>query len=80
MLALKTEKLEVRGLINKTSKNGNVYYILHTETEDGEPCAFFVRDSSVFPEGMKKGDKVSLSLVYNRFKELEVVSVVKAGA
>lgn len=80
MLALKTEKLEVRGLKNQTSKNGNVYYILHTEAEDGEPTQFFCRDSSVFPEGMKKGDKVVLSLVYNRFKELEVVSVVKAGA
>lgn len=79
MLKLTTAQLELRGLKNQTSKKGNVYYMLFCETEEGEPCKFFCKDSRVFPEGLKKGDQITLDLHYNAFKELDVLKVNKVG-
>lgn len=78
MLNLKTETLELRGLKNETSKKGNVYYILFCETQEGEPVKFFCKNSYVFPDGLKKGDLITLDLKYNSFKELEVHKVNRA--
>lgn len=80
MLNLKTDVLELRGLKNSTSKKGNVYYVIFAESQEGEPYKFFCRDASVFPDGLKKGDDVVLTLTYNSFKELQVVCVEKVGA
>lgn len=77
-MKLTTGNLELRGLVNKTSKNGNTYYVIYAETPDGEPLQFCCKDSSVFPEGLKKGDKIVLDVFYNpRFKDLSVIAVYK---
>ena len=76
MLELKTKLLEVRGLQDCTSKKGNLYYNLNCEdVETGEAYKFYVNDGSLFPNNMKKGSKVILTLVYNSFKELRVTKI-----
>ena len=80
MLNLKTDVLELRGLVNQTSKKGNVYYVVYCESAQGEPYKFFCRDAKAFAEGLKKGDSVVVTLTYNSFKELQVVAVEKVGA
>lgn len=77
MLCLKSEKLEVRGVKPVTSKKGNTYHILNCEDMHGDPVRFFVRDVSVLPRDLKKGEGVVLSLVYNNFKDLEVKGVTR---
>lgn len=80
MLNLKTDVLELRGLVNATSKKGNVYYVIYAESEQGEPYKLFCRDASAFPQSLKKGDNVVVTVTYNSFKELQVVKVEKVGA
>lgn len=81
MLKLKTEKMELRGIKNTQSAKGNLYYIIYCETEEGEPQNFYCKDAKALPEGLKKGDKVHISLIFNnRFKSLEVEQVQKVGA
>ena len=77
MLELTTKNLELRGLVNTTSKKGNVYYVLHCETIEGAPVKFFCRDAAAFPQSLKKGDIIQIDLVYNNFKDLEIKKVIK---
>ena len=78
MLNLVAHKMEVRGLANATSKKGNLYYILRCENEEGEHFEFVARDASIFPQGLKKGDSVTLELAFNpRFKDLLLSKVVR---
>lgn len=80
-MKLLTENLELRGIKNATSGKGNLYYIVNCEEQDGEPVQFYCKDSSAFAEGLKKGDKVRISLKFNpKFKSIEVEKVEKAGA
>lgn len=79
-MKLTTEVLELRGLKNTSSKKGNVYYVLNCEdVNTGDPFQFYCPDSKVFPEGLKKGDKVKVCLVYNKFKNLIVSKVDKVN-
>lgn len=69
MLFLKTEKLELRGVLNQNSKtSGNPYYILNCETAEGTPLQFYGKDYSLLPDGMKKGDNVVLTLGVTNYK------------
>lgn len=78
MINFISDSLEFRGIKNSTSKKGNVYYTLNCEnTVDGSPIAFYVSESKLIPQGMKKGDKVKVVVNYNRFKELVVKDIVK---
>lgn len=77
MLILKTDVLELRGIKNETSKNGNVYQVLNCEAYDGEPHAFYCPDSSLLPSGMKKGDKIVLHLSVKTFKGNRSFSICK---
>lgn len=79
-MELITDTLELRGLKNTASKNGTVYYILNCEnTQNGDPYQFYCPDAKAFPEGLKKGDKVKISVLYNKFKNLVVKEVKKVG-
>lgn len=60
MFRLTSSSLELRGIENRKNKDGNVYYILYVETLEGKPYNFYVRDSNIFPDGLKKGDPVEL--------------------
>lgn len=79
-MKLITDTLELRGIKNSKSNKGNVYYIINCEeAQDGTPCQFYCPDSKALPEGLKKGDKVRLEVVYDKFKNLSVVDVKKVG-
>lgn len=79
-MKLTTEVLELRGLKNTSSKKGNVYYILNCEhSETGDPYQFYCPDASCFPQGLKKGDKITVTLTYNKFKNLIVKNIKKVG-
>lgn len=76
-------KLELRGIVNKTSKQtNNVYYIVYLETEQGEPFNFFCKDASAFQEGLKKGDMVNVKFGLSYFDDkpnLNITSIRKVG-
>lgn len=79
-MKLTTDVLELRGLKNVASKKGNVYYTLNCENvETGDPYQFYCPDAKVFPENLKKGDKIKVSVTYNKFKNLVVTEVKKVG-
>lgn len=78
MLKFKTDKLELRGIKHTTSAKGNIYYTIHAESPDGEPHSFYCKDSKAFPDGLKKGDSVVITLTYTRFKELEALSIERS--
>lgn len=80
-MKLLTENLELRGISNATSGKGNLYYILNCEENDGNAVQFYCKDAKAFPDGLKKGDKIRISLIYKpRFKSIEVDKVEKVGA
>ena len=68
MLYLNAENLELRGVANKTSKTGNLYYVMNVETQDGEHHEFYCPDSNVFPNSLKKGDKINVSFEVSYYK------------
>lgn len=79
-MELSTNVLELRGLKNAKSKKGNVYYVLNCETvENGDPKQFYCPSAEVLPEGLKKGDKIKIVVLYNNFKNLVVKEVKKVG-
>lgn len=70
MLRVKSFPVELRGIAHKTNqKNRTVYYIINVEDiHDGTPYALYCPDSKAFPEGLTKGDKISITFdvrVYN---------------
>lgn len=80
-MKVKTNSLELRGIANKQSSKG-VYYMVNLEEDDGTPVAFYARDASGFPAGLKKGDKVyALCEVvrFDRQERLVCVGLEKVG-
>lgn len=77
MLTLKTCPLELRGIENKVSQEGKVYYMIYCELDSGKPYKFFVADAKVFPEGLKKGDKITVSFELSYFKGYERLNVIQ---
>lgn len=56
MISVTSSPLELRGIANKTSSKGSVYYVVNVENESGESCGLYAKDASGFPQGLKKGD------------------------
>lgn len=81
MLTVTSQPLELRGISPKTTQKGNTYYNVNCETEDGEHFAFYAKDPSGFPEGLKKGDKVRIDfeVAYFQGKERLIVRAVRRG-
>lgn len=81
MLYVEAKNLELRGISNKTSKTGTVYYVLNLETQDGEAHTMYCPDFNALPQGLKKGDKVTVTLEVSYYKgnpKLTVTKLVKA--
>lgn len=76
-MELHTNELELRGIKNVTSAKGNVYYNIYCEEADGEQMSFYCKNISAIPQKLKKGDKIVVDVTYNKFKELEVISIRK---
>lgn len=81
MLSLTSKNLELRGIENKTSSKGNVYYVLYVENIDGKPYNFYVPDDEALPQGLKKGEiiNVTFDLSYYKGNERLTVSKVERG-
>lgn len=80
MLKMLTEPMELRGIQTHTSKKGTPYYILCCEDLDSyEQHKFLCRKYEYIPQGLKRGDQVVLSVVYNSYKDLNVVKVDKVA-
>lgn len=77
MLTVKSAPLELRGIANKTSNKGNVYYTLNCESADGSPHALYCPDAKALPQGLKKGDMVSVSFDVSYYKGNEELIVSK---
>ena len=70
--------VEVRGLEKKTSKKGNVYFVLHCENEDGSAFSLFIAND-IDVSSLKKGDHVDLCCIYTsgKYPKFECLSVVQ---
>ena len=79
MLTVKSSPLELRGIANKSSRNGNQYYVLNVESADGSPHALYCPSFEALPQGLKKGDMVEIDFEVSYFKGNErlIVSSVK---
>ena len=77
MLTVKSTPLELRGIANKSSRNGNVYYVLNVESADGSPHALYCPKQEALPVGLRKGDMVSVSFEVAYFKGNERLVVAK---
>ncbi len=79
MLRVKSEPLELRGIVHKQTKAGKLYYVLNTESDDGSPHALYCPDAGRLPQGLKKGDLVQVTFDVAVFQGNErlVVSMVE---
>ena len=83
MLFVSAHPFELRGVSQKVSKKGNVYFVGHFEdSQDYLPCQFMLGgDYSKLGENPKKGDLYYLTFEFNtRFKELRLLSCSKVEA
>lgn len=78
-MKVQANSLELRGVANKVSKNGTLFYILNVEAEDGTPHALYCPKMESLPQGLKKGDLVNVVFDYVTFGRTErlVVSQVE---
>lgn len=75
MLTVKSAPLELRGIANKSSRNGNQYYVLNVESADGSPHALYCPKYEALPQGLKKGDMVEVTFEVSYFKGNEKLVV-----
>lgn len=82
MLTVKSSPLELRGIANKSSRNGNQYYVLNVESSDGSPHALYCPKFEALPQGLKKGEMVQVTFEVSYFKGNErlVVTAVERSA
>ena len=80
MLIKSVHPFELRGVTQKVSKKGNVYYVGHFEYQETfQPSQFMLgEDYSKLGENTKKGYLYFLTLDFNtRFKEMHLVACEK---
>lgn len=77
MLTVVSTPLELRGIVNKSSKNGNVYYVLNVESSDGSPHALYCPKVEALPNGLCKGNMVTVTFDVSYFKGNERLVVSK---
>lgn len=77
MLTLKTKELELRGINSQVSKKTNQpYYLIYCEdVEAYEPYKFLCKDFNALPQGLKQGDRITVTVAYNTYKDLTVLKV-----
>lgn len=81
MFTVKSSPLELRGVANKSSRSGKVYYVLNVECEDGTPHALYCPTVNALPAGLKKGDMVTVcfNVTYYNGNERLVVTKVEVA-
>lgn len=63
-MLLHSEVLELRGVVRKTSKKGNVYFIFNMEGLDGEARSFMCFDQRLLDDSCRKGNKYHATFEY----------------
>lgn len=76
MIILQAKDLELRGVQNKQTKNGNVYYLINCEDVNGNAYSFYCKDIKAIPEGLKKGSSVDVYFEYRTYQGNESLTVV----
>lgn len=71
MLIVKSYPLELRGIAHRTTKKGNLYYILNVESSDGTPHALYCPNADCLPAGLNKGDMISVTFEVSYFQNNE---------
>ena len=79
MVYLSSCTLELRGLANRSTKDGKVYYLVNCEDDEGTAVAFYAPNADGFEQGLKKGDKVRVVFELKRFNNQERLVVVKVA-
>lgn len=80
MLKVASEPLELRGIASKTTKSGNMYYVINAETPDGTAHQFYCPDFNALPQGLNKGDQVRLYFEVKYFDRQEKLVVTRVEA
>lgn len=76
-MLLQSEILELRGVVNRQNKDGNVFYLVNCEEGDGSPIQFYVRNADVFPDGLRKGDNIVITFKFSEYNKEIRLSVVR---
>lgn len=74
-MKVKSATLELRGISNKVSSKGTVFYMVNVEEDDGTALSFYCPKYDSLPQGLKKGDLVQLVFDYARFNQQERLTV-----
>lgn len=77
MMTVKSNPVELRGVLNKSSQNGKVYYIINVESDGGTPHALYCPDAAALPAGLQKGDMIEVLFDVSYYKGNEKLSVSK---
>jgi len=77
MLTLKSTPLELRGIANRFKKDGNVFYLLNVENEEGTPHQLYCPNPDALPQGLKKGDLVEVVFHMKKYENNEYLVVHK---
>lgn len=77
MISVTSSPMELRGVVNKSSKSGKMYYVLNVESADGTPHALYCPNVDALPQGLKKGDSVLVSFSLTSFNGQERYYVTK---
>ena len=63
--------VELRGIANKVTQSGNIYYTVNLEEADGTPVALYAKNAEGFAPGLRKGDAVVATCEYVKFDRQE---------
>lgn len=78
MFSVKADALELRGVSNRVTKSGRNYLSLNVEDNEGFPYSLYCPKPEIMPQGLKKGDKISVTFAYSQYhgQERLIVSAV----
>lgn len=63
--------VELRGIANKVTKSGNIYYNVNLEDADGTPVSLYAKNADGFALGLRKGDTVVATCEYSKYNQDE---------
>lgn len=79
MVYLSSCTLELRGISDRHTKDGKVYYMVNCEDDEGNAIAFYAPNADGFEQGLKKGDSVRVIFELKRYQNTERLVVVKVA-
>lgn len=77
MFTVKCSSLELRGVASKTTAKGKPFYLLNVEDNEGNPYSLYCPDFNSLPQGLSKGDNVSVEFDVHYYQGNERLIVRK---